>query len=142
MEDDREGREREKRQLLIESEFEETQKKGEKEKWEKEGKLPWKSEGGCANSIRKEGRGERWVIIEKIDPSDFWLLVECLADSWEGRGEGMKEGAEMISTFRETIGGREGGGGRFKVAGLFSAATAAVTAASVCFASGGGGLGF
>ena len=80
---------REKRQLLIESEFEETQKKGEKEeeeKWEKEGKLPWKSEGGCANSIRKEGRGERWVIIEKIDPTDFWLLVECLADSWEGRG--------------------------------------------------------
>ena len=87
MEDDREG-EREKRQLLIESEFEETQKKGEKkkEKGEKEGKLPWKSEGGCANSIRKEGRGERWVIIEKIDPTDFWLLVECLADSWEGRG--------------------------------------------------------
>ena len=88
MEDDRQRREREKkRQLLIESEFEETQKKGEKkEKWEKEGKLPWKSEGGCANSIRKEGRGERWVIIEKIDPTDFWLLVECLADSWEGGG--------------------------------------------------------
>ena len=90
MEDDRQrAREREKRQLLIESEFEETQKKGEKEKkekWEKEGKLPWKSEGGCANSTRKEGRGERWVIIEKIDPTDFWLLVECLADSWEGRG--------------------------------------------------------
>ena len=39
-----------------------------------------------ANSIRKEGRGERWVIIEKIDPTDFWLLVECLADSWEGGG--------------------------------------------------------
>ena len=76
------GREREKRQLLIESEFEETQKKGEKKKWEKEGKLPWKSEGGSANSIRK-GRGERWVIIEKIDPTSGWL-VECLTDSWEG----------------------------------------------------------
>ena len=42
------------RQLLIESEFEETQKKGE----EKERKLPWKSEGGCANSIERGGMGD------------------------------------------------------------------------------------
>ena len=76
-------REREKRQLLIESEFEETQKKGEKEKWEKEGKLPWKSEGGCANSIRKEGRGERWVIIEKIDPTSG-----CWLNAWLTLGRG------------------------------------------------------
>ena len=80
--------EREKRQLLIESEFEETQKKGEKEKWEKEGKLPWKSEGGCANSIRKEGRGERWVIIEKIDPtSGCWLNAWLAFPQEEGEGE-------------------------------------------------------
>ena len=49
----REEREGE-RQLLIESEFEETQKKGE----EKERKLPWKSEGGCANSIERGGMGD------------------------------------------------------------------------------------
>ena len=64
-----------------------------------------------------------------MERPDYWLVGSAPYCMTVGG-----ERTEMISKFRETI-----GGGRFKVAGFYRATQAA--AASVCFASG-GGLGF